>query len=276
MKKLILMAAMVAVTAITTATAQELDRHSRDYSSLLPQKGDLATGIDLAGAAKFIGNSFADNKAEGNAITPFGGANFFAKYFIADNIALRARLGFGVTNITNREFVVDDAAYALDPMTPKEVTDAYKTSEKSFDLGVGIEFRRSLRRVQGYAGAELFIGTLSEKHSYEYGNAITQTNQNPTSYWGGYGERDLEEKMSGVRGGLSIFTGVDYFISRNVSMGFEFGLTGYGTSIRPVSLTTEMWDTVTNAYKKETDETNPKQGRFDIAPTAGLNMMFYF
>ncbi len=35
--------------------------------------GGMNIGIDFAGAVKFIGNSFADNKEEGTSVKPFGG-----------------------------------------------------------------------------------------------------------------------------------------------------------------------------------------------------------
>lgn len=279
---------MAALFAVSVASAQRhdgerhdegrADRHHKDFSHILPQQGDLATGIDLAGAVKFIGNSFADSKPEGRAITPFGGNAFFAKYFLTDNIALRARLGVNVGNYTERAFSIDDVAYAVDPTTDRKVTDTEKYRYGGFDLGVGIEFRRSLRRVQGWVGAEAFIGTVGERYAFEYGNAITSTNPHPSTSLGGfYGKgRLLEEKSRSIRGGLSVLTGVDYFLSRNVSLGLEFGLTGYGTLTKPQGYDYERWDTVGNKLEKDHEERFPKQTKFDIVPTAGVNLMFYF
>ncbi len=250
------------------------ENHHKDYSSYLPKKGDLATGVDLVGMVKFVGNSISD-KSEEDAIAPFDSGNFFAKYFVTDNIALRARLSLGVSNSTNRVFAPDYAARQADPNSDAEVVDTHKRKSNNFTLGLGVEFRRSMRRVQGYAGAEAFIGSGSSKDIYEYGNSL---NTLRNYYGAGYNNngRTLERPQKSLSGGLAIFTGVDYFISRNVSLGFEFSLAGVGTSIKPVSHTYEEWDGDTDKYKKTTEEMFPKQSQFRIAPSAGANLMFYF
>ncbi len=268
----------MALISVSFANAQKHDRnrdHQKDFSSMTPKKGDLATGIDLAGAVKFIGNSFADNKMEEEPIKPFGGGAFFAKYFLTDNIALRARLGVNASNYTVRRFVRDDIANALGEVA--EVTDTKKTNTSGFDFAVGVEFRRTLRRVQGYVGIEAFIGTASNKTAYEYGNAITVDNKYPTNaFFDPYYGRVLNESSSTTRGGFSIFMGVDYFLSRNVSLGFEFGLFGYGSSYKYDGVEYEVWDYYTDVYKRDTEDKMPKQNQFNINSTASVNLMFYF
>jgi hypothetical protein len=278
MKKLLVL--VIALATVSVASAQKRDnerqeRHQKDYSSYLPKKGDIAMGVDLVGIVKFAGNSIAGT-ADRYDVAPFKG-DIFAKYFLTDNIALRGRLGLDVANTATKHFVQDDVAVAADPESDKRVTDITKINGNSFQLGLGIEFRRGIRRVQGYAGAELFIGRTHRKTSYEYGNQITEDNQHPTSIYGGYNSRLLEQSSNAINGGLAIFAGVDYFIARNVSLGFEFGLTGSGTS-SPISATdiTEEWDTANNVYKKTTEKYFPKQSSFGITPSAGANLMFYF
>jgi hypothetical protein len=277
MKKLLFLAA--AFVAVSGASAQMHDnvRHHEDYSSYLPQKGDIATGVDIVGMVKFIGNSISDNKIEKNAITPFSNGNFFAKYFLTDKIALRAHLGVGVSNGTDREFVRDDLAYAVNPQTTAQVVDSEKFRYNSFDFGIGVEFRRSLRRVQGYVGAEALIGTSSNKNSYEYGNKYSLINTRPTSAFStGYYARPLEESVKTISGGLAVFTGVDYFFSRNVSIGFEFSLAGYGSRSSVSEYSYEEWDATNAVVKTTSKDTYPKQHSFNIRPTAGANLMFYF
>lgn len=262
------------MVAGASAQKHEKENHHKDYSSYLPKKGDLATGVDLVGMVRFVGNSISDNKVEEDAIAPFDGGNFFAKYFVTDNIALRAHLSLGVSNFTNRSFVPDYAARSVNPDSDAEVINMQKQKSNNFTLGLGVEFRRSMRRVQGYAGAEAFIGSGSAKAIYEYGNSLNTLR----NYYGqGYFEtRPLERSQKTLSGGLAIFTGVDYFISRNVSLGFEFSLAGFGTSIKPSSRTYEEWDRVNDVRKETTKDMFPKQGEFRIAPLAGANLMFYF
>lgn len=274
MKKLFfLVAALAVMSAVTAQKHDKKERHNKDHSSYLPQKGDIATGVDLVGIVKFVGNSIAGGGDYEN-IAPFKG-NFFAKYFVTDNIALRGHLALGVSNGTERGFVRDDVAYAADNTSEAKVTDEQKYRLNNFNFGLGVEFRRSLRRLQGYVGAEAFISTSSYGTTYKYGNKITSTNNRPSSYWGGY-ERPLSESRKLLGGGMSIFTGVDYFISRNVSFGFEFSLSGEGLRNNAEKRTYEEWDTVNDVYKKTDEERRPKRNLFSIYPNAGANLMFYF
>ncbi len=270
-----LLAAALAVVCGASAQKNDKDHHHKDYSSYLPKKGDVATGVDLVGIVKFVGNSITGNDY-GNAVAPFEG-DLFAKYFITDNIALRARLGLGVSNYMQRAYIRDDAARRINPQTTAEVMDQKSNRSNSFNLGVGVEFRRGVRRVQGYAGAEAFFGSSSRKYEYKYGNAITEWNYNPSSAFGTtYDGRTLNESDKSLFGGLALFTGVDYFISRSVSLGFEFGLSGTGTRRSPEEYSYERWDTTADAYKKTSKESVPKQTGFSIVPSAGANLMFYF
>jgi hypothetical protein len=275
MKKFLFLVVIIATVSVASAQKRDNERqsrHQKDYSSYLPKKGDIVTGVDLVGIVKFAGNSIAGT-ANRSDVAPFDG-DLFAKYFLTDNIAFRARLGVVVANTTSKRFVRDDVAFAADPTSDKEVTDVLKQGDNAFDLGLGIEFRRGIRRVQGYAGAELFIGRNHSKRTNEYGNKITQTNQNPSGTYGT--PRELENYRGTLRGGLAIFTGVDYFISRSVSIGLEFSLSGAGNTMLSQKYITEEWDTVNDVLKKTTDDTFPKQSGFNIAPSAGANLMFYF
>jgi opacity protein-like surface antigen len=281
MKRLLISIAALAAVAAGNAQTHDGENYRRgahgreDFTNYLPKKGDLAMGVDLVGMVKFVGNSIS-SKSESDAVAPLNG-DFFAKYFITDNIALRAHLGLGVANETDRRFVTDDVATPPTSGLPiPKVTDMNKSKSSSFKLGFGAELRRTLRRVQGYAGAELFLATGSYKDTYEYGNAITTTNRNPTSAFSSPYRRTLSESYKAFSGGMALFTGVDYFLSRNVSLGFEFSLSGYGstTSVRKESY--ERWDTSNNVYQKVEEEISPKQNRFSIAPSAGANLMFYF
>ncbi len=275
MKKLLIVIA--ALTAAVSANAQE-------SSSRLPQKGDIATGVDLVGMIRFVGNTMS-SKTEGEAVAPFNG-DFFVKYFVSDRIALRAHLGLGVENSMRRELVRDDEAYARDNASVAKKQDEERHRARNFSLGAGVEFRKGLRRVQGYAGAELFVATGSDKYEFRHGNRITENNLNPTTALGvntsyPYGpiERYLERSGRSISGGMALFTGVDYFISRSVSLGFEFSLSARGTTVKPYKSVSERRvptpkDGASNYQQFE--ETRPQQKSFTLAPVGGANMMFYF
>jgi hypothetical protein len=279
---------LAALAAITVGNAQQHPKQHFQHRDddiialemvrLLPKKGDLATGVDVAGMVKFIGNSISDQKMEGDAVSPLGG-DFFAKYFLTDKIALRAHVGVGASNYTRRRFVRDDVKVELYEEYDARTTDIEQHRSSSFMLGLGAEYRRGLRRVQGYAGAEVILQCYSQNTQYEYGNAITSSNRTP-SYVLGYqnysGERDLRRSSKSFSGGLTLFTGVDYFFSRNVSLGFEFSLSGLATRTKAQKHSFEVWDTELDEYRKTEEDSMPKQGDFSINPAAGANLMFYF
>jgi hypothetical protein len=147
-------------------------------------------------------------------------------------------------------------------------------------LGIGAEYRRSLWRLQGYAGGELSLGYGYTHNSYKYGNAITDINQNPTTYnFGGNisgpGERVL--KRSNVNTfyyGGSLFLGVDFFIAKNVSLGVEFDLKAQASYTGEIANITESWQH-NEVFVKEKPAI-PASSDFNIRPLGFVNLMFYF
>jgi hypothetical protein len=286
MKKLFFPVAALLVVSVATAQNPDRERHDRNNFPYLPQKGDIATGVDLVGMARFLGNTMSE-KVEGEAVVPFQG-DFFAKYFITDNIALRAHIGLGVANGTRRVSVTDDVKYALDKLSVAQVVDEEKSKGNAFGFGAGIEFRKGKRRVQGYVGAELFFVSGSKKFDYTYGNRMSEDNKNPStglgSYHPGYyySGRYLDRSSSFRSGGAALFAGVDYFISHGVSLGFEFGLAGVSSTSNPNKITYERWyensewdEPHIDTYQKITEE-RPGQNSFAITPSGRANLMFYF
>ena len=255
------------------------DRVRKDFSYKLPKAGDFALGLDMASLVKSITNSIT-NAASGNPVVAFSD-DFFGKYFITDNQALRMRFGININNFTDRSFVRDDAEWMRNPINGNDIlqvktVDIWKGKDSRFELGVGYEFRRTLWRVQGYVGAEIFGGLLMARDFYEYGNPMTETNQKPSTQYAlnpltTNSYRGLEAKTFGFTTGAALFIGADYFICRNLSIGAEFSLEGRYNRWGEQTMKTETW--LFDKPHIAEEKVKPVVSNFGLNPTGRLNLM---
>ncbi|MDR2834990.1 MAG: hypothetical protein LBV69_02135 [Bacteroidales bacterium] len=307
MKKLILISIAICCAIITFAqTTQdptEVKTPKKDYSIYFPKAGDFGLGIDAGQMINFIGGSIFGNfrldddglgirLQENKAIKAFK-SDLFGKYFLTDKIALRARLGLGIHNFTDREFVVDDYKLINNPFSEAKTVDKHIEKLGGFEIGIGAEFRKSLWRLQGYIGAEVFCGYTRQKHSFEYGNPIADANRTPTTTWfnpeyDAIGAINLADNLfnadrsrilntkniSTFTYGGGAFVGVDYFINRNISVGVEFEFQARASYMGEVKATTEEWR-FEQVYTQE-KLVKPATHNFNLQPITYLNLMFYF
>jgi len=302
MKKIFLIIILTATTFsyVFSQTPEKEIIAEKDYSVYLPQAGDFSLGVDMGNFIEFIGSTIFGNLVNRvedasemqigdrlNAVQAFQ-SDIFGKYFLTDTRALRARLGIGINNSTIREFIKDDFAAINDPFSEVKTVDTRIQRFYSVELGVGMEFRRSLWRVQGYVGGEVFGGYSHRNLSFEYGNNITAVNQNPSMAQNWLDENGNIENISSANGnrilnknkintynyGLGLFVGADYFISRNLSFGVEFKLEGRAFHTGEVSAITEGWR-LDNVYTKE-ELVTPRTRGFSLVPITYLSFAFYF
>jgi hypothetical protein len=277
--------------------AEEVIAPKKDYSVFFPDAGTIILGADAAQFIKFLGaQTFGRiNNNMSDSDTPVQGyqGNLFGKYFLSDKVALRARLEMMFLNQTKQEFVRDDYQYYNDPYSTDLTVDKYKGKNGLFTLGIGAEYRRSLWRLQGYIGGELFFGMGYGNHRFEYGNSITDFNQNPSTtnfvLQDQYGNtlrnmypsingrpylRILNTKGKNFNYGGTVFTGVDYFFSKNVSLGLEFDLRANATYECESVGVVERW--ANNRLETREEAITPTGRSFQIMPIGYLNLMFYF
>lgn len=205
-----------------------------------PQAGDIGLSIDLlAPVMTYVGNLFNDNT---NNVFPttFSGPNYngnvsvAARYFLWDDMALRAALSVNNNRATTRAYVTDDAARAANPLSIDWVTDSRTVANNDVYLSVGLELRRGYKRLQGFYGAQLIGGYQSQTTSYAYGNAITSLNQAPSQAFpavplNNVGGNSRLLKTNTTLGkdflvGVGGFVGVEYFILPKLAVGGEVNL----------------------------------------------------
>ncbi len=227
---------------ITSALFSQ-DLTSRKGEPILPEANDLAISFDAVPFLNYVGNLFSGNT--GVNISP--GANWVdpltmtitGKKFITAKNAYRGTVRLGLLS-AKVSAVVPEAAPATPPIYPDPVPtreDVHKITQSNIGVGIGKEWRRGKTRLQGVYGAEAMLWRSSEKHTYEYGNALSETVEvdtanGTTSNFGsnittdGYGNlaRIKTEKMNSIFGlGIRGFIGGEYFLFPKISVGAEYG-----------------------------------------------------
>ncbi len=200
---------------------------------ILPAPGDFSLGISATPLLDFAGNLIKINSNSAfssDAAWNFTGQNqaIYAKYFLKDNTAIRARLR--INNSSKKEIAhsIQNQLTNYNQFLYVEDSWIHKTSNILFSAG--LEKRRGYGRLQGFYGAELsFALTGASTDSYSYGNAIdsnfhkpARTNFNSNVQSGGSFVK--EHKTKAIFGfGIGAFAGAEYFILPKISIGGEFG-----------------------------------------------------
>ncbi|MGC8802781.1 MAG: hypothetical protein ACP5PS_03280 [Bacteroidales bacterium] len=274
MKK-ILIILTVFILAIKVS-AQEVTPTSSG-SDRLPVAGDIAFGIDALPYLNYLGNIF--NNTVGNTLA-LGSNNIYVRYFLADDIAIRAIISV-VDNVTkNRTYVRDDAAVFVNPLSQDKVIDVQINHNQNYGLTLGIMKTRGYEKVRGFYGAQLRYAFGRNQVRYEYGNEMTVANPAPSSIWGNVAERTLETD-NGINQSIGggVFLGVEYYFLPKVCIGGEASLMLTYSWGSQGNTKTEL---IQNGARFERDQPlSPGNRAFSVttfrpATYGGLYVMFHF
>lgn len=206
--------------------AQDAERDrptNKDGKQILPEKGDIAIGIQANEFLQYAGNFFG--KTNSNSDPQFSGYNntIFLKKFIDQNTAIRANVSLqrsGNTQIYND--VADDQA-TNDPLNIAQVQDVRSLANYNNTIGLALEKRRGYGRLQGFYGAGISVNFGGNTQDFSYGNEMSAANPRPSSYLGTPTTRTLQTTDSYFGIGANAFTGVEYFVARKISLQGEIG-----------------------------------------------------
>jgi len=286
---------IVCISVLCAAPTIVGQEGTKDHSELFPKAGDYSLGLDMGNVIKFIGNSFssagtanfpANSIVEPSITAVAVSPTIYGRYFLTDNMATRVRLGVGVNNTTSRAFVYDDVANIDNPLnddvlTYEKTVDELKSRNNQYELGIGLELRKNLWRMQGYAGAEVLGAYIHERSFSTYGNAISSTNHTPTTYdfvnatTATPTHRDLDTKGGNTfHFGGGLYAGADFFITRNISIGAEFNLFIFGTRSTEKIGTVETYK-LDQVYVGE-NKITPITGGFATRSLGTFNISVYF
>ncbi len=300
MKKILL---VIIVTLFTTSyvyaqgATQEQIGVVKQQKIYLPEKGDWAVGFNAAPILSYVGNLF--NGTSGNNLNPnqLGGTittdgvftddsewlkpviSLNLKYMISDKVGIRANLGLNFKKNSATQYVVDDEALAIDPLSQSKVVDNIIKRSSGACFSAGVEYRIGKRRVQGIFGGSYIIGGGDITTKNVYGNAMTDINQRPTTATGSSSSRTLKNRVGNLYTGLSAFVGFEWFVAPKIALGAEVSLSALYCYKQQRYNETESFDKTFNTVVVNTNITTPPSHNFAIGTdTIGgtLNLNFYF
>jgi len=248
--------------------------------AILPKAGSWGLGFNAVPFFNYLGNIF--NGTTNNSLnTGFVNSNntIYGKYFWDATTVIRAEFYFGQYNTTRNNWVLRDGATTPDDY----VEDIQRTNNSIFHIGVGLEKRRGWGRIQGFYGASVFYSLNRSGQIYEYGNAFSSSNVNPTSTtnFGSGATAQVNDRLDYNRNspthgiGARLFVGVEYFFAPRMSIGGEFGWAAVGRIQGDVVEGRTRYTTVEEEYSKKgisTQSFNLDTDNFNGA----INLMVYF
>jgi hypothetical protein len=183
MKNLMLFVILFALSVPAFSQDGEKVLQNKSGINILPEKGDMAIGID---AVPFL------NLLNNKGTSP--GFNFVnnipsitLKYFNTDKSALRMTILLGYSSVKNKD----------------DVTDQYnQETGSSIGLKFGYERRMGKSRVQGFYGVDGSVGFDKNKNSNSLDVITLET--------------------SGIGFGASFFIGAEVFVAAKLSVGGQF------------------------------------------------------
>jgi len=289
MKKITLMIAAVAMFFAANAQDEFLSKRGMP---ILPEAGDYSIGIDATPFFQYAGQILGGNA---NVAPNFGWTaahpmQITGKYMVDANTAYRAVFRLGFTSDKNKFYSMQDGQTTPDPLVTVE--DTWKKSAMNVGLGAGLEKRRGKGRLQGIYGAMAMITFGTNTNKYEYGNAYSSTNTNPTRHdfngngadFNGDGSTDYatEVKQGTTIGfGAYAFVGAEYFFAPKLSFSGEFTYGLNYTSTGDATMNYEYWGVAPGASSaalntQEVKTAGKSTFGFDTGISATFNLNFYF
>lgn len=231
----------------------------------LPEKGNFGLSIDARPFLNYAGAIFSNTGASAPSFS-FGAASpltITGRYFLTDATAYRLRLRIGAGSTTTRNSVLDQVNTTLDTVY---TTDRQKVSATNINLGFGKEWRRGGKRIQGYYGYEGSFSFTSAKTTYQYGNQFSSTNTSVLSTdfsqalpgGAGFQTAAVGSRINSVKQGAGFglgargFVGVEWFFTRKMSLGGEFGWGFILKNQNDGNTVVESWDNVNNGVRSKT------------------------
>jgi len=173
----------------------------------------------------------------------FNAPSIRARYFVADNIAVRLTLGINNSSTTDN--------YYENEQDNTGATGTYESANNAWNLGLGAEYHfAGTDKLSPYVGLDILLG----------GGKVTSdgANSDGNTYVADYSET-AEAKTSAL--GVNLVAGTDYYFAENFYLGFELGwgfssmtqkegtseVTFGGTTVKNVSNESKMGGLQNNA-----------------------------
>lgn len=295
MKKISILLAGLFLSVSAVSTAQE--QAKKNY---LPEEGDWALGFDVVPALDWFGNAF--NHSENNKFGEIGNKSFtfdglgnqpqvsiLGKYMFTEKIAFFANIGLNINSKTEKSYVQDDYIPVSDnPLSEKDLIDKCTSKNSGASIILGAEYRKGSKRVQGIFGAGLLFAFSNQDVKYNWGNKISEVNQQPTvadkfsgNAWDSNGYRVLGVYNDGSNYafGAVLHAGVEGFVAPKIAIGAQVCLSVYEVFGAQQYRVTEGFNQNLGVVEERTDLVSPGDRTFHLGTEnigARLYMAFYF
>lgn len=266
--------------------------YGEDYR---PKSGDFSLGVSFVPVINFIGNMFNNTATNTLDIGELfnGNSQIYGRYFLSDNMAIRASLGITSTSNTLSVRNVPKADGA-DP--DLFVTDKGTYHYNRWDFGGGVQWFRGKNRLVGFYGAGLGLTFERNVQTYKYANELKldgsyysavfpapdETNKIIPTPTGSpiQGNTRMLRNADGLRTTILAtgFAGVEYYIFPKVALGFEANLGIGGTIVGTGSVKMEQPNSDNNAIEIDKSPGNVSEGGFNSRTTMGgdIYLMIHF
>ncbi len=177
---------------------------SAQNDTLKPVDGDWGFSLNITG---LINNIVVENNQD-----PVGNYMIFARHYLKTDKALR--MGLSITYVNQNFFSADSISIPSGNRALQELDSTI--SQFNYTLSLGIEKHLgTTRRLDPYVGGEILVGKI--------GNVKTDAKLDVTDVTGTYKEQIILQEDGGSVFGMGAIAGFNFFFSKNISLGAEFG-----------------------------------------------------
>ena len=260
MKRIVLFVATSLFMAGTAFSQDASTKKAIEY----PKAGSFAVGIEATPVLDYIGNIFT--AAENKSKTHWSNQDYtlHGRYFLTDNSAVRLHIRFNDATYKNvtKNFVTDDAAKTLDPLSTAQVEEKKVEWKNDWRVAAGYQQFRGEGRLRGFYGGDVFYRYKREFNNFYYGNKMTPFNPAPSSsLTATHSDRILKDVKSGEHSlGLMGFAGAEFYFMSHACIGFEVGLVLQGTYSTRGYITKER--VFADKVEQYTEESAPSKNSF--------------
>jgi hypothetical protein len=190
--------------AFTLVLASTFILNAQTEDRLKPVKGNWGFSLNISG---LIDNIVIENNKDS-----LGQYNLMGRHYLKDDLALR--LGFGAVYLNQNSFNEDSVSLA----SGNRALQTYDSTTSRFDFKISVGIEKHLgttRRLDPYVGADISIVRI--------GATKVTGDLSQTDVTGEHKERLSLQQDGGAGFGLGGVAGFNYFLSKNLSLGVEFG-----------------------------------------------------
>ena len=210
--------------------------------------------------AQFRANDFVGNTIVNEGANPYQMfilaqepmVSFRVKHKLSDKLALRVGVGFSGAYFNYKEYVRDDEAFFINPLSEDVVVDGIKYNLSGGGASLGLEFTGGSRKLRFVGGVSLLYSFGGGVMDFYYGNKMTNANQNPTLMALINPLNDFATNGDVINGrpskrynigfehgvGLMCDMGIEWFFAERLSLGAAVTFTPLMVAFQPQTYTT--------------------------------------